>query len=77
MCLIDNLMFPGMGIDLRRKSVTANGCSHCDFRFHQKGRSKILQNLHRQAKSSVTGSINPFIAKTLPISQHLSVLLIP
>ena len=33
MCLIDNLMFPAMGVELQRSGTIANGCTHCDFRF--------------------------------------------
>jgi hypothetical protein len=33
MCLIDNLMFPAMGVELVRQGTIANGCTHCDFRF--------------------------------------------
>lgn len=33
MCLIDNLMFPAMGVQLERRGTIANGCTHCDFRF--------------------------------------------
>lgn len=35
MCLIDYLIFPGMGIQLERQGTIANGCSHCDFRFRK------------------------------------------
>ena len=33
MCRIDFLMFPALGIDLKRTGTIAHGCSHCDFRF--------------------------------------------
>ena len=33
MCLIDYLVFPSIGIHLKRTGTIANGCSHCDFRF--------------------------------------------
>ncbi|MBZ0282878.1 MAG: L-2-amino-thiazoline-4-carboxylic acid hydrolase [Anaerolineae bacterium] len=35
MCLIDFLIFPGMGIELERHGTIANGCSHCEFRFRK------------------------------------------
>jgi len=34
MCRIDYLMFPALGIELKRTGTIAQGCSHCDFRFH-------------------------------------------
>jgi hypothetical protein len=37
MCLIDYLMFPGMGVGLRRQGTIAHGCTHCDFRFKRGG----------------------------------------
>lgn len=33
MCRIDFLMFPALGITLKRQGTRAQGCSHCDFRF--------------------------------------------
>jgi hypothetical protein len=33
MCFIDFMLFPAMGIDLRRTGTIAQGCTHCDFRF--------------------------------------------
>ncbi|MFN8371962.1 MAG: L-2-amino-thiazoline-4-carboxylic acid hydrolase [Anaerolineae bacterium] len=35
MCVIDFLMFPAMGIELKRQGTIANGCTHCDFRFQK------------------------------------------
>ncbi|WP_420643352.1 L-2-amino-thiazoline-4-carboxylic acid hydrolase [Candidatus Leptofilum sp.] len=37
MCRIDYLLFPAMGIQLRRTGTIAQGCTHCDFRFHKEG----------------------------------------
>lgn len=33
MCRVDYLMFPALGIDLKRTGTIAQGCTHCDFRF--------------------------------------------
>lgn len=33
MCRIDYLLFPAMGIQLKRTGTIAQGCTHCDFRF--------------------------------------------
>ena len=33
MCYVDYILFPGMGIDLKRTGTIGQGCSHCDFRF--------------------------------------------
>ncbi len=33
MCRIDFLLFPAMGIQLKRTGTIAQGCTHCDFRF--------------------------------------------
>jgi hypothetical protein len=33
MCRIDFLMFPALGITLKRSGTGAQGCDHCDFRF--------------------------------------------
>jgi hypothetical protein len=33
MCRIDFLMFPALGITLKRSGTRAQGCDHCDFRF--------------------------------------------
>ena len=33
MCRIDFLLFPALGITLRRTTTRAGGCAHCDFRF--------------------------------------------
>jgi len=35
MCRIDFLLFPAMGIQLKRTGTIAQGCTHCDFRFTQ------------------------------------------
>ena len=37
MCELDYLMFPALGIELKRTGTIAQGCSHCDFRFSKKG----------------------------------------
>ena len=37
MCRIDFLMFPALGITLKRTTTRAGGCSHCDFRFQWGG----------------------------------------
>lgn len=37
MCYVDYILFPGMGIDLKRTGTIGQGCSHCDFRFSRKG----------------------------------------
>ena len=36
MCYVDYILFPGMGIDLKRTGTIGQGCSHCDFRFNRK-----------------------------------------
>jgi hypothetical protein len=36
MCYVDYILFPGMGIDLKRAGTIRQGCSHCDFRFTRK-----------------------------------------
>lgn len=36
MCYVDTILFPGMGIDLKRTGTIGQGCSHCDFRFSRK-----------------------------------------
>jgi len=33
MCRIDYLMFPALGIELKRTGTIAQGCNQCDFRF--------------------------------------------
>ena len=33
MCYVDYILFPGMGIDLKRTGTIGQGCSQCDFRF--------------------------------------------
>jgi hypothetical protein len=33
MCYVDYILFPAMGIDLKRTGTIGQGCSHCDFRF--------------------------------------------
>ena len=33
MCQIDYLLFPALGINLKRTGTIAQGCTHCDFRF--------------------------------------------
>ena len=35
MCRIDYLLFPAMGIQLKRTGTIAQGCTHCDFRFER------------------------------------------
>ncbi|MBI3168885.1 MAG: L-2-amino-thiazoline-4-carboxylic acid hydrolase [Chloroflexi bacterium] len=35
MCYVDYILFPAMGIDLKRKGMIGQGCSHCDFRFRR------------------------------------------
>lgn len=35
MCVLDYLLFPSLGIDLRRTGTLAQGCTHCDFRFRR------------------------------------------
>lgn len=37
MCELDYLMFPALGIELKRTGTIAQGCTHCDFRFAKKG----------------------------------------
>jgi hypothetical protein len=32
-CILDYLMFPAIGVDLKRTGTIAQGCKHCDFRF--------------------------------------------
>jgi hypothetical protein len=44
MCRIDFLMFPALGITLRRTSTRARGCSHCDFRFQWGGAAAELRS---------------------------------
>jgi hypothetical protein len=36
MCVIDHLLFPAAGIELKRAGTIANGCTHCDFRFQRR-----------------------------------------
>ena len=33
MCIIDYLLFPAMGIGLKRTGTIGQGCTHCDFRY--------------------------------------------
>lgn len=35
MCRLDFLLFPAMGIHLKRTGTIAQGCTRCDFRFEQ------------------------------------------
>lgn len=32
-CILDYLMFPAIGVDLKRTGTIAQVCEHCDFRF--------------------------------------------
>ncbi|MCP4426061.1 MAG: L-2-amino-thiazoline-4-carboxylic acid hydrolase [Chloroflexi bacterium] len=34
-CEVDFLMFPAMGIELKRTGTIGQGCTHCDFRFQR------------------------------------------
>ena len=34
-CEIDFLLFPAMGIELKRTGTIGHGCTHCDFRFQK------------------------------------------
>ncbi|NOH02149.1 MAG: L-2-amino-thiazoline-4-carboxylic acid hydrolase [Chloroflexi bacterium] len=36
MCYVDYILFPGMGVELKRTGTIGQGCSHCDFRFSKK-----------------------------------------
>jgi hypothetical protein len=34
-CQLDYLLFPALGIELKRQGTIAQGCTHCDFRFRR------------------------------------------